>query len=214
MPIRYPIEYELGPNQVEPGWRWLTLTLKNIGAEKLTGLDVQINSLDSYNLRAMGTGAYVAELGPNEERAHPFQVAANMTASVYISVDGLRDSEPFHWESPTNLIGVGKDLAELVSLFAMSEPYPPVGKKVRCEATVRGLTKTPGLRLEFWVDTPAGEFESLGEIETKSLGAGEEAVYAAEFLPEAEGLHTVYAYLFDGIRRVGRRTEHVLVRES
>jgi len=45
-------------------------------------------------------------------------------------------------------------------------------------------------------------------------GAAEEAVYAAEFLPEAEGLHTVYAYLFDGIRRVGRRTEHVLVRES
>jgi hypothetical protein len=189
------------------------LTLRNIGPEVLTGLDVQINSLDSYNLRAMGTGAYITQLAANEERVHPFQVAANLTASVYVSIDGMRDSEPFHWESPTNLIGVGKDLAELVSLFAMSEPYPPAGQKVRCEATVRGLTETPGLRLEFWVDTPAGDFEDLGEIETKSLGAGEEAVYAAEFLPEVEGLYTVYAYLFDGIRSIGRWTEHVLVRE-
>jgi hypothetical protein len=214
MPIRYPIEYELSPNYVEPGWRWLTLSLKNIGPDELTGLDVQLNSLDSYNLRPMGTGAYIAELGPNEERVHPFQVAANHTASVYVSVDSLRDAEPFHWESPTTLIAVGQDLADLVSLFAMSEPYPPVGEKVRCEATVRGLTRTPGLRLEFWVNTPAGEFEALSEIETKRLEAGEEAIYAAEFTPQEEGLYTVYAYLFDGIRRIARRTEHVSVRES
>jgi hypothetical protein len=214
MPIRYPIEYDLNPTSVEPGWRWLILTLRNIGSESLTGLDVQLNSLDSYNLRAMGTGAYIAELGPNQERVHPFQVAANLTANVYVSVDGLQDSELFHWESPTTLIGVGKDLAELAGLFAMSEPYPPVGQKVRCEATVRGLTESPGLRLEFWVDTPAGEFDAIGEVETKRLGAGEEATYAAEFMPDEEGLYTVYAYLFDGIRRIGRRTEHVLVRES
>jgi hypothetical protein len=112
------------------------------------------------------------------------------------------------------LVSVGQEAAELVSLFALSEPYPPVGERVRCEATLRGLAKSQGLRLEFWADTPAGDFETLGEIETKRLDAGEEAAYAAEFLPKDTGMYTIYAYLFDGIRRIGRRTEHVYVREA
>lgn len=214
MPIRYPIEYEINPKSVEPGWRWLTCTLKNVGAETLTGLELKLNSVDDYGVRVLGTGSFVPELEPEGQHVYPFQVAANKTASVYISVDGRRDGAAFHWESPSVLVAVGKEVAELVSLFAMSEPYPPVGEKVRCEATVRGLTQSRGLRLEFWADTPSSQFEALGEIETKPLEAGEEAVYAAEFLPEDEGMYTIYAYLFDGVRRIGRQTENVYVREA
>lgn len=214
MPIRYPIEYEINPKMVEPGWRWLTCALKNIGPESLAGLEIKINSVDDYGVRVLATGSFVPELEPEQQHVYPFQVAANQTAGVYVSVDGRRDGAPFHWESPSVLVSVGQEVAELVSLFAMSEPYPPVGEKVRCEATLRGLTKSQGLRLEFWADTPAGDFETLGEVDTKRLDAGEEAVYAAEFLPRDPGMYTIYAYLFDGIRRIGRQTENVYVREA
>lgn len=214
MPIRYPVEYEINPKFVEPGWRWLTCTLKNVGSQGLTGLEIKANSVDDYGVRVLGTGGFVPELRPGEQHVYPFQVAANQSASLYVSLDGRQDGAPFHWESPSVLVSVGKEAAELLSLFAMSEPYAPVGEKVRCEASLRGLSKSQGLRLEFWVDTPEGEFEALGEVETKRLEAGEEAVYAAEFLPEEEGLYTIYAYLFDGIRRIGRQTENVYVRET
>ena len=214
MPVRYPIEYEVNPRLVEPGWRWLTCTLKNVGSRSLIALEIKINSVDDYGLRVLATGGFGPELHPEEQHVYPFQVAANQTAGVYVSIDGRSDGSPFHWESPSVLVSVGQEAAELVSLFALSEPYPPVGERVRCEATLRGLAKSQGLRLEFWADTPAGNFETLGEIETKRLDAGEEAAYATEFLPKDTGMYTIYAYLFDGIRRIGRRTEHVYVREA
>jgi hypothetical protein len=170
-------------------------------------------------VRVLASGGFVPQLEPEERHVYPFQVAANQTAGVYVTLDGRQgggrqDGSAFHWESPSVLISVGQEVAELVSLFAMSEPYPPVGERIRCEATVRGLTKSQGLRLEFWADTPAGDFETLGEVDTKRLDASEEAVYAAEFLPKDAGMFTIYAYLFDGVRRIGRRTEHVYVRKA
>ncbi len=214
MPIRYPIEYELNPKNISPGTRWLTLKLKNVGTEDLVGLDVRLNSLDAYSLSVLGTGSYVSLLSPNEERVLPFQVSANMTASLYISMDGLKNTTAFHWESPVIFVTVGKEAAELVSLFAMSEPYPPVGERIRIEATVRGRSESEGLSLEFWADTPTGEFQELGIVETKPLDMGEEAVYAAKVTPEEEGLYTIYTYLYDGTKRLGRETERVYVRET
>jgi hypothetical protein len=199
---------------VEPGWRWLSLTLENVSTEPLTALDVQLNSVDTYNMRAVGTGSYIDRLDPGERRVEAFQIAANGTAGIYISVDGLRGSTHFHWESPTLLVTVGRQVANLVSFFAMTAPYPPLGEKILCEATIRGLSESSGLQLEFWAETPGGEFESLGEVETKPLAAAEEALYAVEFTPEEEGLYTLYAYLYDDIRRLGRETERVHVREG
>jgi hypothetical protein len=214
MAIRYPIQYELSPKRMDPGRRWLTLNIKNLGAEDLTGLDIRLNSLDIYSLSVLGTGSYVSVLEPEEERILPFQVSANSTGSVYISVDGWQDGESFHWESPGALITVGREVAELVSLFAMTEPYPPLRKTIRCEANVRGLAESEGLRLEFWADTPSGEFEELATVETKQLSAGEEARYSAGITPEEEGLYTLYAYLYDGVRRIGREVETVYVRQE
>jgi hypothetical protein len=212
MPIRYPIEYDLNPKRLEPGWRWLTASLKNLGSEDLVGLDVRLNSLDEYNLRPVDGSSYLPLLTRDEEWMQPFQVAANLTARVYLSVEGVLGSQPFHWESPAVSITVGEEVAELVSLFAMSEPYPPVGEVIRVEATLRGLAPTGVLDLQFWADSPDGHFRDLGAVRTKALSPGEQTLYAAEFTPEEEGLYTLYAYVYDGIRRIGRETEVVYVK--
>ena len=212
--IKFPLEYELTPNALDAGRHWVSLRLKNIGAESLTGLDVKLNSLDAYSLGVLGTGSYLSILGSNEEETLPFQVSANRTGSLYVTIDGWKDGEKFHWESPAVFITVGEEVAELVNLFAMTEPYSLIGEKIRCESTVRGLTPSDGLKLEFWADTPGGEFEELAIVETKPLSPGEEITYSAEITPEEEGLYTMYAYLYDGARRIGRAVEYVYVQEA
>ena len=214
MAIKYPLEYELTPQNIGTGRHWVTLSLQNIGAQDLTGLDVSLNSLDAYSISVLGTGSYISILKQDERRDLPFQVSANRTGSLYVTVDGWQDGERFHWESPGIPVTVGAEVAELVSLFAMTEPYSLVGEKVRCEATIRGLTESEGLKLEFWADTPGGEFEELAIVHTKALSPGEEATYSAEVTPKQDGLHTIYAYLYDGVRRIGREVEYVYVREA
>jgi hypothetical protein len=212
MAIRYPIEYELTPDRIDAGRSWLSLRLKNIGDNALTGLDVRLNSLDVYSISISGAGSYVSVLNPGEEVILPFQVMANSTGSLYISLDGWKDGNVFHWETPAISITVGREMAELVSFFAMTEPYPVLGDKINCEATVRGLAETSGVTLEFWAENPSDEFEAFHTIETKALTDGETVRYSAEFTPGEEGLYTVYAYLFDDGRRIGRQVEYVSVR--
>ncbi len=214
MAIKYPLEYELTPTSMDSGRHWVTLRVKNIGTQDLTGLDLNLNSLDAYSISVLGTGSYISILEPNESRELPFQVSANRTGSLYLTLDGWKDGQRFHWESPGLPITVGAETAKLVSLFAMTEPYSILGERVRCEATVRGLGQSEGLKLEFWADTPGGEFEELAIVETKSLSPGEEATYSAEVTPDEEGLYTIYAYLYDGVRRIGREVEYVYVREA
>ena len=214
MAVKYPLEYEITRDSIDTGQHWITLRIKNIGAQELTGLDVNLNSLDVYSIGVLGTGTYVSCLSPDEERQLPFQVSANRTGSVYVTVDGWRESARFHWESPSIPMTVGAEVAELVSLFAMTEPYSVVGEQIRVEATIRGLAAERGLSLEFWADTPSGEFEELAIVETKELAPGEEATYSAEVTPEEEGLYTLYAYLYDGVRRIGREVETIRVEEA
>jgi hypothetical protein len=214
MAVRYPIEYRIKPRDVQSGRRWLMLWLKNIGPDDLSGLDVQQNSLDAYNLTVLGTGIYIPQLSPGEEREINFRVSAVGSASLYATVDGMRNGSTFYWESPPILITVGVEPARIMSLFAMSAPYPPTGEVLRCEATILGLSHSNPLDLEFWADTPSGDFTELGTVKTKSLDPGEEAIYATEITPEEEGMYFIYAYLYDGIRRVDRESEVVRVRET
>lgn len=214
MALRYPIEYELTPRNIQAGRRWVSLRLKNVSSDTLTALDVRLNSLDVYSISVYGTGSYVSVLEPEEEVVLPFQLQANSSGSLYISADGFRDGAGFHWETPAVPITVGEEVAEIVSLFAMTEPYPLLGDRLECEATVRGLQETGGVTLEFWAENPSLDFESFHTIETKALSPGETVRYSAEFEPEEEGLYTIYAYLYDGARRIGREIEHVSVREA
>lgn len=213
MPTRYPIEYRLEPKQVDAGMRWFRLTLENVGEEDLTLLDVRLNSLDTYSLDVQGNGLFLFALESGDEVTRAFRVFANLTDRLYISLDGYRDGEPFHWESPGLRIRVGDPVAELVSLFAMTEPYPPPGRAIRCEATIRGLRKSKNLVLESWVRAPSATFD-FRTIELGEISPGKEVTTAFEVIPEEEGSYTVYAYLYDGYKRIGHESEEVYVVHS
>jgi hypothetical protein len=211
---KYPFEYELTPKNIEPGFgRWLTLRMRNIGIEELSGLRVRLSAADDYGILPR-TASHIRKLWRNQETTRRFQVSAKATGRVTVSIEGETDGKPFCWESPSILVTVGADVAELVSLFALTRPYPPAGQSIRCEARVRGLAPSGALDLEFWAQTPSGDLEKLAEVETKALTNREEARYIAEITPEEEGLHTIYGILYNDGRRIDREMEQVYVREA
>ncbi len=211
MAAKYPIRYTLNPKSIAAGRSWLTLSVQNISDDPLTGLNVRLNSLDTYDIEVRDDAQYVPKLAPDEEQEIHYQVMARQPTGVYVSLDGRWGEEPFHWESPSRRIAVGEALAELVSLFALTDPYPRPGETITCEATLRGIRTSAGLILEFWVDTPGGESISPDKVATKSLPPGEVATYTAEFTPEEQGIYVLHAYLFDNTRRIGHATEYITV---
>ena len=211
MAIKCPIEYDLIPRSTSAGLRWLSLTVKNVGDKNLIGLDVKLNSLDGYNIYVYGTGRFIQVLKPGEEETLPFQALVSATSSVYVSLDGWQGAGLFHWESPRIRIKVGEDVPTLVSLFALTKPYPHLGERIRVQATLQGATESKDLRLEFWAETPTEEFVQLGTVEPKDLVTGEEVRYAVEITPKEEGMYALYAYLYDGVKRIGHELEQIYV---
>jgi hypothetical protein len=217
--LKYPIEYEVTPTEIQTETNWVTLKLKNIGNETLKDLDVQLHSMDTYNLSVYGTwwegaGHHLRELGPNKENEVVFRVNAIGSADVYATVKGREDGQFFWWESSFTRINVSDEKAYLESLLVLSNPYTTIGKTLSAEATVKGLEKGAGLKLEFWVETPSGKNELQATIEIKDLPVGEEARYTAEFTPKETGFYTIYAYLYDGWRRIGFKTETIYARQA
>ncbi len=211
MAAKYPVRYSLSPRSVESGDSWLTVTIENLGDEALTELNVRLNSLDTYSIDVQEPEKYLAELEPGEEAQLHYRITAQQASSVYVSLDGRWGQEPFHWESPAQRIVVGEEMVELVSLFALTEPYPQIGEPITCEATLRGIVPSTGLILEFWLEKPSGESVSLDKVATAPLGPGETAQYTAHFTPEEEGFYVLHAYLFDDLRRIGHATEYVSI---
>jgi hypothetical protein len=214
MAIKGPIQYELTPTSTSAGLRWLTLAIKNTGTKNLIGLDIKLNSLDAYSIHVYGTGSFIQVLQPGEEQILPFQALINATGWIYVSIDGWQGADMFHWESPRLRMKVDQDAATLVSLFALTEPYPRLGERIRVEATLQGAAESQDLRLEFWAETPEEQAVELGTVEPKDLVNGEEVRYAVEITPRQEGMYTLYAYLYDGARRIGHELEHVRVRDA
>ncbi len=211
--IRHPIEFEIIPERVERGTKWVTMRIRNLSDNTLKNLDVNLNSRDSFFLEPLGTGKYIFELKPNEEELLPFQVQASATTDVYVSINGIENENAFYMESPDIPIRVSDQPADLRSMFVMTEPYPPLEETLKCEANIIGQDQSGELNLEFWADTPSGRFEQIGDIKTKQLTPGEETTYAAEITPKETGLYTVHAYLYDeNNRRIGHRTDSILVR--
>lgn len=207
MATKYPIEYTLSTTQPKAGKSWITVTLQNVGTSPLSQINVQLNSLDTYHLTVYTTGSYIEMLNPGEKISLPFQILATGGARVYLSVDGTQDKQAFSWESPSTFLRAEQQPAELESLFVMTKPYLLIGEKIECEATVGGLLdEGVSLRLEFWAEKPTQIFEPFGETMTKALAAGEIGYYKAEMIPDEEGLYTIYAYLYDGIRRIDKKT--------
>lgn len=211
--IKYPIEFELNPKQVDIGTHWITLTLKNISNKTLKRLDINLNSLDTYSIVILGTGKYLSDLKPNEEEIVPFKVSATATGKLYAFIKGGKNGEDFSWTSLNMPLKVGRPIAELRTLFAMTPPYPTLETTLKCEATLVGLEQSDGLNLQLWAETPLGKFEELANIKTKSLNAGEEATYTTEITPKEEGYYTIHAYLYDGKERIGHETDVIWVQK-
>jgi len=215
--IKYPFEYEFNPTDMDKGKQWLTLTLKNIGRKTLKRLDVELHSLDTFYLFPFifpsGIGTYVRELKPDEEREVAFPVNANGSADVYAAIRARKDGAYFWWESGWTHISVSEEKAEIGRLLVLSHPYTAIGKSISAEATIKGLRKVTGLKLEFWVETPSGKFEEQATTDIKELSVGEEARYSAEFTPKEMGRYTIYAYLYDGYRRISHKTDFIYARK-
>jgi hypothetical protein len=212
---KFPFEYELSPLGVYKGHHWLTFKLKNIGRKTFRGLDVELHSLDTYFMSfPYGSGQYIEELKPDETIKTMFRVTANGTADVYATIRITQDEEISWWESSWTRIYVFEEKANLERLLVLSHPYTTIGKTISAEATIKGLKKSTGLKLEFWVESPSGKSEKQAEIHMKELSVGEEARYTAEFTPKETGPYTLYAYLYDDWRRISHKTTIILVEEQ
>ena len=211
--MKYPIKYEMSPEKVDVGTHWVTLKLENIGSETLKNLEINLNSLDTYCLSVFGTGKYLSDLKPKEEEVVPFQISATSTGEVYAFISGRKNGEAVYWASPDMRLAVGREAAELRTLFAMTTPYPTLGETMKIEATIAGLEKSEGLDLEFWAHTPSGRFEELAKIETKRLSPAEEATYTTEITPKEEGCYTIHGYLYDDAKRIGHEKDIVWVQK-
>ena len=210
---KYPMEYEVTPAVIDKGINWVKLKLKNIGNETIKELDIQLHSLDTYNLTVYGTGLfgaghYLQELGSYKEKEFVFRVNALGPANVYATIKAHKDGKYFWWESGWTDISLSEGKAEIGRLLVLSNPYTQIGK-TKAEATIKGLQKSTGLKLEFWVETPSGKSEEQATIELKDLPVREEARYSAEFTPKESGYYTIYAYLYDGWQRIGYKTESI-----
>jgi hypothetical protein len=203
---------------MDKGKQWLTLTLKNIGNKTLKRLDVELHSLDTLYLSPLffpfGIGHYVGELQPDEETEVVFQVNAQGSADVYATISARRDGEYLSWESGWTHISVSEEKAEIGRLLVLSHPYTAIGKTLSAEATIKGLRKSTGLKLEFWVENPSGKFEEQATIDIKELSVGEEARYSAEFTPKEMGHYNIYAYLYDGWRKIGHKTDSIYAQKT
>jgi hypothetical protein len=216
--LKYPIEYELNPTEMDKGKQWLTLKLKNTGNKTLTRLDVELHSLDTFYLFPLffpfGIGHYIGELKPDEESEVAFQLDAQGSADVYATIRARKNGDYFLWESGWTHISVSEEKAEIGHLLVLSHPYTTIGKTLSAEATIKGLRKSTGLKLEFWVETPSGKFEEQATIDIKELSVGEEARYSAEFTPKEKGYYTIYAYLYDEWRKIGHKTDFIYAQEE
>jgi hypothetical protein len=203
---------------MDKGKQWLTLKLKNTGRQSLRRLAVELHSLDTYYLFPLifpfGIGHYIAELGPNEEKEVAFQINAQGSGEIYATITARRGDEYFSWESGWTHISVTEEKAEIGRLLVLSHPYTRIGETLSVEATVKGLQKSTGLKLEFWVETPSGKLEEQATVDLKDLPVGEEARYTAEFTPKETGYYTVYAYLYDGWRRISHKTDNVYAKKA
>ncbi len=207
---RHPIRYAVEPRVLaNPGVHWVTLHLENIGEHALTGLSVNLSSLDGYALDVHGTGTYIDKLHGGDERALPFQLTARRSGLVYAVVAGQQGDRPFAWESPGMRLQVGTEAARLARFFALTEPYPRVGHSITCEAVIRARAAAHNLMLEFWMETPRDTDESLAKLGTETLAPGEETRYSVQFTPEDAGNYVLHAYLFDGTHRIGHWIDYV-----
>jgi len=209
-----PFEYSITPEKVEPGTHWVSIHLKNIGKKPLMNIDVRMISNDPLRIRALDRGGYINMLNPGEERVVPVQIEANRGTWVYLHVEYWLEEALIHWESPNVWIKVRRDPARIMTLFSMEGPDYNIADEAKMEATIVANLPTDMIRMDFWVETADGEFESFETIDIDPMETGEYKKITTKFVPDKEGLYSIYAYLFDGNRRVDRKINQIRVTGS
>jgi hypothetical protein len=129
-----------------------------------------MHSTDSLHISFRNHNDYIFLLRPEEERYLDFQVEANGTSHLYVSIHGHRNGDNFHWDLSLLMEEVLGDPAEIESIFVSNGD---IGGKIEAEATVKGMRDSEGLKLAFWMDIPSGKYEELTEIKTRKLSKGE-----------------------------------------
>ena len=214
MEVKYPIEYELEPERIEKGNHWITVKLRNIGKDDFRYVRVQLNSVDSSSILVDGMTKGFEELKPNETEEVPFQVTADKSGDIYLSMvahTSPTGPESFMWESPPIPVVVGDEKAELKGVFILAHPRVSVGQTVEIEAIVQGLGNTDGLRLELWAQTPKEASVELTKFDLKDLPAGAEERYSASLKTDEKGYYTVHAYLYDKVGRIDYKSDTIVV---
>ena len=214
MKTKRNIEYEIRPEILSSGERWLTLKLKNTGTEILYNADIRLNSLDTYGLEIEQSSSFIPEMKTNEEKFLFFKIRISATTPVYITINGIKEDTPFYWESPSIKVYLSEDSAELVSLFAQRNEHILVGDSIKCEATVKSKIPSKDIILDIWTESPEGLVEDIETIGVDELEAKKTKKYVIKFSPNTEGIYTVHAELFDGVKRISKRVDQVFVESA
>ncbi|MFW6282461.1 MAG: hypothetical protein ACOC1P_00205 [Minisyncoccales bacterium] len=212
--IRKGIEFELTPEVVDIGERWVTLTIKNKSQETLRNLDIHLNSIDTLGLDVRDSAKYVPILLPDEKINLFFRANIFFSTRVYVSMTGYRNEELFYWETPDMLVKISTQMAEIISMFATTTPQPIIGDTIKCVARISVKDHVDDLDLETWIEAPDGEIEEVEIISLDEAGPGEIKEYISEFTPKIKGVYIVRSQLFKGIKRLSSKTDYVYVEEK
>lgn len=166
--------------------------------------------MNPFFLSILGSGTFVSKLNENETRTLPFQINAEATERIYVTVSGERNGVYLYWDSPPILISVGDEVPRLKRVFILTHPYIAKGTTIEAEAVIQAIRGGKELDLTFWLDSPSS-YEFIGETTTKKLEPSEEIRYSVEISPKEDGVHEVFVYLFDGTRLVGKDSDAIWV---
>lgn len=160
---KYPLEYELSPQTLEKGTRWLVLRLKNIG-DSLHNTDINMHSTDSLQISLRKSSNHIFRLRPDEESLLSFKVDAHGTTALYFSVRYFKEGGSFHWDSPWIREQVLGEVAELEHIF-VTNSYGTTGRELEAEVTIKGLDSSDGLDLSGRIRLP----ESMKSLHKSQL---------------------------------------------
>lgn len=211
MPVKQNISYDIIPREVNEGRKWITVVLENKGNKDISGASVELHSTDSSAISVRSTGEFVPNLSQDEEVQLPFQIDAKRTAELFIVLDGIQESRPLHWLSSFLTVSVGEPVAEITSLFVLTEPYARLSTELEAETTLRAHAKVGNLTARFWVETPDGDLLNLGEENISEMDEGDIETVSTTYVTAAEGLHRFYTYLYEGDKLLERKTDRILV---
>ncbi len=212
--VKYPLEYEVEPERLEEGNHWLTVKLRNVGSEDLSLVKVQLNSLDSSSFIVDGLPKSFMELKRDETEEVPFEVTAFKTGDISVSLVARKglSGPPYYWESSPMSVVVGKERAELKSMFVLTHPHVKLGETLEVEAMVHSMGDEKGLVVEFWSQVDGGPTVALNRAELRNISPGEDESVFTSLKVEKKGYHTVHAYLYDETGRIDYKSDTILVK--